>query len=140
MKRSAILFCLFFALISACSNQNTNEKGISRYRIELKKEKIGCLFYSLNKYLPTAEEQKNSLSQRGAVEYLDRIKRYDQPYSIMYKEKKFYIDFTLFSNEHNNSTFYLKIAGESEFVDPFVKEINSNCKAERIVKDQTDNR
>jgi hypothetical protein len=140
MKRLSLLFCFLFLITCGCNNQSAIDKEISRYRMELKKEKISCLFDSLNKYLPTAEERKNSFAQRGAAEYLDKIKRYDQPYSIMYKEKKFYIDFTLLANEHNISTFYLKIAGEREFVDPFVKEINSNCKAEGIVKGQTENR
>ncbi|MCJ7546570.1 MAG: hypothetical protein MUP30_07070 [Deltaproteobacteria bacterium] len=140
MKRLLFLIFFLFAVFSACSNSSTIDREISRYRIELKKEKISCLFDSLNKYLPTAEERKNSYAQRGAAEYLDKIKRYDQPYSITYKEKKFYIDFTLYANEHNISTFYLEIAGESEFVDPFAKEINSNCKTEGIVKDQTENR
>lgn len=138
MRRFAVLICILFSILFACNNRGTSNQAISRYMIELKKEKISCLFDTLNKYLPTDEERKNSFAQRGAVEYLDKIKRYDQPYSIVYNKKKFYIDFTLLANKDNSRTFYLNIAGESEFVDPFIIEINRNCKTERIERDRTE--
>jgi len=138
VKRLPLLFSILFLIIFACNNGDTLNQKISRYKIELKKERISCLFDNLSKYLATDEERKNYFAQRGAAEYLDKIKRYDQPYTIIYKEKKFYIDLTLLENKDNLRTFYLKIAGESEFVDPFVKEIDSNCKTERVEKDQTE--
>jgi hypothetical protein len=138
MRRFAVLICILFSILFACNNRGTYNQEISRYMIELKKEKMSCLFDTLYKYLPADEERKNYFAQRGATEYLDKIKRYDQPYSIVYNKKNFYIDFTLLANKDNSRTFYLNIAGESEFVDSFVKEINTSCKAEKIKKDQTE--
>ena len=138
MRRFTVLICILFSMLFSCNNRGTSNQAISRYMIELKKEKISCLFDTLNKYLPADKERKNSFAQRGAAEYLDKIKKYDQPYSTVYNEKKFYIDFTLLANKDNSRTFYLNIVGESEFVDPFVKDINTSCKAEKIINDQTE--
>ncbi len=136
--RAMILFFLIVLIstLSIYSCNKSSEKAskieISRYRIEFKKEKMDCLFNSLFKYLATVQDHDSFYVQKGGTKYLNEIERSHILYSVIYNKKEFYIDFILLSNKLNSGTFYLKIAGEREFVDPFVKEISDRCKIEGI--------
>ncbi len=139
MQKMRMIFIGFLLLIgiffiSACneSSKKLSKIEISRYRVELKKTGMDCLFNYLLKYLSSDEEQESYYTQKGQAKYLDEIENLSNVYLLSANKKEFYIDFILLSNKHNLRTFYLKIAGESEFVDPFVKELSNHCKIESI--------
>ncbi|MCJ7546569.1 MAG: hypothetical protein MUP30_07065 [Deltaproteobacteria bacterium] len=136
MKKLLVCLLILISILSfiACgkSTQTVSEVEISRYIIELKKEKINCLFNSLFQYLATDEEQESFYTQKGQAKYLDGIENMSNVYLLKYHDKEFYVDFILLSNKNNLRTFYLKIAGEREFVDFFVKEIKNRCRIEGI--------
>lgn len=125
-----ILISILFFIACGKSAQTVSGVEISRYIIELKKEKMNCLFNSLSQYLTTDEEQESFYARKGQAKYLDEIENISNVYLLKYHEKEFYVDFILLSNKNNLRTFYLKIAGEREFVDFFVKEIKNRCKIE----------
>lgn len=127
-----LLICIL--IILSCNNapKKISEIKISRYRVELKKTGTDCLFNCLFKYLSPDEDQGSYYTQKGQAKYLDEIKKLSNVYWLSFNKKEFYIDFVLLSNKLNSRTFYLKIAGESEFVGPFVKEISDRCKIEGI--------
>jgi hypothetical protein len=136
-KIRVMLICvlLFIDILFIISCNRSPEKiskiRISRYRVELQKTEMDCLFRHLFKYLPD-EEQGSYYNQKGQSKYLDEIDNLSNVYLLIFNKKEFYIDFILLSNKDNPRTFYLKIAGERGFVDPFVKGISDRCKIDRI--------
>lgn len=125
-----ILISILFSFACGKSEQTVSGVEISRYIIEFSKENKDCLFNSLSQYLATTGEQESFYIQKGQAKYLDEIENISNVYLLKYQAKEFYVDFILLSNKNNLRTFYLKIAGEREFIDFFVKEMKNRCKIE----------